>query len=249
MPDRARVRRSWLAAIIAVISPSAALAIVNGAPASEERFAADYPWAVALVHPESGGVCTAQLISPTWVLTAGHCASDGFRVLTGNVSRTLATSVTVARVIRHPRYDSESGDFDVGLIQLAEPSGVNPVAVISRGEARAMLQPDARAVIVGWGKRSPALPFSDRLIVSDVELRSLTRDKTRFAYFDPVSGPCGGDSGGPLLLTRPDGRRVLAGIASRVVGDLCAQGGGVGIYVNVAEVRDFIEANVKDLPR
>jgi hypothetical protein len=42
---------------------------------------------------------------------------------------------------------------------------------------------------------------------------------------------------------------VLAGIASRVVGDLCAQGGGVGIYVNVAEVRDFIEANVKDLPR
>jgi secreted trypsin-like serine protease len=86
------------------------------------------------------------------------------------------------------------------------------------------------------------------LIVSDVELRSLEREASRFAYFDPVSGPCGGDSGGPLLLERADGSLVLAGIASRVVGNLCAQGGGVGIYTDVAAVRAFIEEHVRDLP-
>ncbi len=241
------VRVAFALACVSSFMPRSCPAIVNGAPASDERFAVDFAWAVALVNPAAGGVCTAQVVSPTWVLTAGHCASQNMRVMAGNANRTLAVAVPVTRAIRHPLYDATTGEHDVGLLQLGKPLEVKPVTLMRRGEEPSLLREGAYAVIAGWGKRSSSLPFSERLIVSDVELRSLTRNKTRFTYFDPVSGPCGGDSGGPLLLARADGTRVLAGIASRVAGDLCAQGGGFGMYVNVAQVRDFIEAHVRDL--
>lgn len=234
---------------LALVIAAPARAIVNGTPASEETFAAQYPWAVALVNAEAEGVCTGQLISPTWVLTAAHCTSLGMHPVIGYANRLSGVPIEPVEAIPHPRYDSERGDYDIGLIRLPQPVAVRPVALMTVAEARTLLTADARAIIAGWGKRSPSLPHSERFIVSDVELRELMIDGTRIIYFDPVSGPCGGDSGGPLLLTRADGSRVLAGVASRVVGDLCAQGGGVGVYVNVAEVRDFIRRHVRDLPR
>jgi secreted trypsin-like serine protease len=243
-------RGGWVTLVVVLLlAPRSAGAIVNGAPASDARYAADFGWAVALVNPGSGGICTAQLISATWVLTAGHCTSSGLDVRLGNSDRTRAAVVPIAEAVRHPRYDAKTGEYDVGLIRLRSPVSVAPIRIATREEAAALLKPGSLAVIAGWGKRSTTLPFSERLVVSDVELRSLSLQKTRVVYFDPVSGPCGGDSGGPLLLARPDGTRVLAGIASRVAGDLCAQGGGIGVYVNIAEVRDFIEAHVKDLPK
>jgi secreted trypsin-like serine protease len=219
-------------------------AIVNGAPASEPRFAAEFPWAVALVNAKSGGVCTGQLIAPSWVLTAAHCAGGGMQVVVGSADRTTGEQLTPAEAIRHPLYDPETGDFDIGLLRLPVPLAVAPVALLTPAEAGRLLREDAKAVIAGWGKRSPRLGHSERFIVSDVELRGLRLERGRIIYVDAASGPCGGDSGGPLLLTRPDGTRVLAGVASRVVGNLCAQGGGIGIYMNVAEMRGFINGHL-----
>jgi hypothetical protein len=47
-----------------------------------------------------------------------------------------------------------------------------------------------------------------------------------------------------MLVARADGTAVLAGVASRVVGDLCAQRGGIGIYMDVAEMLDFIASHI-----
>lgn len=235
----------WL--MIAMAQP--AVAIVNGAPVSDERFANEFPWAVALVSSASGGVCTGQLISSTWVLTAAHCTHLGMRLVLGHADRTSAEGVVPAEAIKHPRYDAKNGDFDVGLLRLPAPVTIPPLPLLSEREAGTLLQADRRALIAGWGKRSPRLGHSERYILSDVELRGLRREGTRLIYFDPVSGPCGGDSGGPLLLARADGSLVLAGIASRVVGNLCAQGGGIGIYVDIGKVQDFIRRHVPDLPR
>lgn len=222
-------------------------AIVNGAAASDEIFSRRFAWAVALVDPNSGGVCSAALVSPTWVLTAAHCASTDMQARVGNASRSRARTLAVVQAIRHPQFDPASGQYDVGLLRLAQPAGQPAVRLADATEAAAMLREGAKVIIAGWGYRSTRGGFSERLVVSDVELRGLERDGSRFGYADPVSGPCSGDSGGPLLVERPDGPLVLVGIASRVIGDICAQGGGIGIYVDVSRVRDFIARHVADL--
>ncbi len=244
------LRHCWLGGAVLLLlgAPGSTLAIVNGSAVSAARYAADFPWAVALVgRGEAGGVCTAVLISPTWVLTAGHCTSKGNQVLIGHPERGMAHPAQAAEAVVHPGYDPRTGVNDIGLIRLQRPVAQAPVRLMSRAEAPVLLKERARAVIAGWGKRSPSLGFSEPLIVSDVELRNLQQEDGRFAFLDTASGPCGGDSGGPLLLARPDGTWVLAGIASRVVGNLCAQGGGISLYMNVALMRDFIDRHVRDL--
>lgn len=243
---RRSARCSGLLALL-LLAGDGAWAIVNGSPVSAQRFAAEFGWAVALEHVK--GICTASLISPTWLLTAGHCTGTGYRVRIGDRERELAATYVAVEAIRHPRYDAKQGDFDIGLIRLREPARATPVRLATRAEAVALLKPRARAVIAGWGKRASKLPFSPTFVVSDVELSSLETKGERFAYFDAASGPCGGDSGGPLLLDGPGGERMLVGVASRVAGDICAQGGGIALYINVGEVRDFIDAHVSDLPR
>lgn len=224
-----------------------ALAIVNGTIVGEEGFAADFPWAVALVGIEKGGVCTGQLIAAEWVLSAAHCTSTGVVVHARHRDRTRARVVAVAEAIRHPLYNKESGAWDVGLLRLAEPAMVSPVELVKSSEAASLLREGALAVIAGWGKRVSGASFSELLIHSEVALGDLHREESRFIFRDLASGPCGGDSGGPLLLRRPDGGLVLAGIASRVAGNLCADGGGISVYTDVAASLPFIEQHVPGL--
>lgn len=236
-----------LCACLLAVAP--AFAIVNGTIVGDARFAARYPWAVALVSPSSGGVCTAQLIAPRWVLTAAHCTSTGSEVRVGSSDRSQARVVAVAEAIQHPRYDARAGTWDIGLLRLAEPVVGPVVQPATAADAAALLREKALAAIAGWGRRATGLGYSQRLVESEVELDDLRREDSRFIFIDRASGPCGGDSGGPLLLRRADGSWVLAGIASRVAGDLCAMGGGVSLYTDVAAARGFIEGHVAELAR
>ncbi len=248
-----QVPRGGLAALAVLLLVTAwappVAAIVNGTVVGEARFSAQYPWAVALVSLDLKGVCTAQLIAPEWVLTAAHCTSMSVTVRVGASDRERAREVKVAEAFRHPRYDSKAGTWDIGLLRLAEPVPGPFVRLITATEAGKLLREGALGVIMGWGKRSPNLTFSVPLVESEVELRQLVREESRFVFEDRASGPCGGDSGGPLLLRRGDGEVVLAGIANRVVGNLCRDGGGISLYADVTAVRPFIEEHLPALRR
>ena len=229
-----------------VLLPLAANAIVNGKTVSQPRFVRDYPWAVALENPVSGGVCSAVLISPTFVLTAAHCTSASKRVLVGNTARSRARALSVAEAIRHPAYDKITHQFDIGLLRLSEPVDLPAVPIIGKGEMLLLVKRNAPAQVLGWGK-TPGQDFSDRLVRAEIYLKNLAFYGTDLVYED-AAGPCGGDSGGPLVVRGLDELPVLVGIASTTGGNLCAQGGGLAAYTNVDALRDFIETRVADLP-
>ncbi|MBM4196594.1 MAG: trypsin-like serine protease [Gammaproteobacteria bacterium] len=243
MPSQSAVRVVLLFLLASAAAP-VAVAIVNGTPVSDERFDAEFGWAVALENGPDN-VCSAMLIAPRWVLTAAHCTAPGSSVRIGHADRGRAAVRRVAGAYPHPLYDPRSGAFDVGLLRLEEAASAPVVRIAG---TTSLVREAAPALILGWGRRASAQGFSQRLVVSDIELRDLLREESRFAYRDAASGPCGGDSGGPLLLRGADGGWLLAGVASRVVGDLCADGGGIGIYTDVAAVSEFIRQHVAEVP-
>ncbi|UCG72249.1 MAG: trypsin-like serine protease [Chromatiales bacterium] len=237
----------WLALAAGLLVWTSTLAIVHGKAVNQPRFLDEFPWAVALENPVTGGVCSAVLISPTHVLTAAHCTSAKKRLLVGNTSRRRANSVAIADAIKHPGYSRDTHQFDVGLIRLVEPVDIPPIALISESEYLLLVEEHAPAAVLGWGKR-PGSHFSDRLVLAPINLHRLGVRGTQLMYEDR-GAPCGGDSGGPLVVEGLDRKRVLVGVASVTDGNLCSTGGGIAVYTDIAAVRRFIEENVPDLPQ
>lgn len=220
------------------------LAIAHGREPSDAEFAASMPWAVVIVSATGSGICTGSLISPSVVLTAGHCTGTGQTVLYGNRSREAARRVAVRESIRHPKFQRDPIAYDLGLLRLAHPVRARVVPVAGRAEAWSLLRTDAQATILGWGSTSEGVHRPDIVREAQIRFAAFGIVGTHIAIRSPDGGPCGGDSGGPLLLKAADGRAVLLGVASITDGNLCKAGGGLAGYTNVAEMLDFIKANI-----
>lgn len=244
-------------ATVAVLLPGLLVAgrcaaIASGSPPTDVEFAAESPWAVVLVHDNAPGICTGSLISPRFVLTAAHCASDGLTVLYGNRSREGARRVAVRETIRHPQYAGQNTSqpmaYDLGLLRLVRPVRVRTVPIASRAESWNLLRPGGAATILGWGSTVTGVERPDILLRANIRFTTLGIVGTHIFYNSPQGGPCSGDSGGPLLVTGYDGQPVLVGVASITDGNLCATGGGTAGYTDVAVLLDFIRQHVPDLP-
>jgi secreted trypsin-like serine protease len=246
---RGRRRQSAvLAALLSgLLAAGPCLAVANGQVPTEGEFRTESPWAVSLLHDDGTPGCAGSLISPRFVLTAGHCVSGELTVLYGNRSRQAARRVAVREAILHPRYATGPMAFDLGLLRLARPLRVRPVPIAGRAEAWQLLRPGLTATILGWGSTESG-ERPDLLHRSTVQLEELQVFGTYIAYNSPRGGPCSGDSGGPMLVTGYDGRPVLVGVASVTDGNLCASGGGRAGYTDVPALLDFVREHVPDLP-
>src|SRR5215210_3087487 len=111
-------------------------------------------------------LCTGTLITPDWVLSAGHCSNITagtvaspiswpaplIRVRIGGVTQDDGERRGVSQVVMHPDYFLTSG-YDISLLRLSQASTMAPTQVAGEGE-RSLWTAGALETIVGWGTTS-----------------------------------------------------------------------------------------------
>jgi secreted trypsin-like serine protease len=240
----------------AAASPSSA--VVGGSDASP----GEYPSVAEITFGPF--LCTGTLVTPNWVLTAGHCSDitagtvaspaswppQLINARIGGVTQTDGEQRGVSRVVKHPDYLLTNG-YDVSLLQLSSPSSMTPTQVASAGE-RAIWNPGTLETIVGWGVTEEGGDTPDRLQEAQVPITTDAYCSGAYdSSFDPVTmvcagfpeggvDTCQGDSGGPMFGRTSTGALRVVGATSW--GDGCARPGKPGVYARVAgdELRPWI---------
>ena len=173
------------ALVIVMVSTAVVQAITDG-----ELDGEDHPWVVLLsmdVGGEPAYRCSATLLSPTVVLTAGHCTSNypdepytGMRVFTesdvDNGDNTYPTCdggncVEAVDWYAHPLYETAPFYFhDVGVVILAEPIYVSEYGELPELDQLDALktrrgQQDTTFTAVGYGLQqiNPVFVQADRV--------------------------------------------------------------------------------------
>lgn len=212
-----RLRRFLVTAISALsatltvgalgVAPAAAVA--NGVAAQEGQF----PFAVQLTLDDivrSDGTtydsaCSGSLISPTWIMTAGHCFHDGDRNRISGAPR-YATTVRLgtadttdpdAGVTRTVTWVEQSGTNDIAVARLdASVDGVAPLALSTRAPGRGEV-----LTFAGWGATTSYGPPSQQLSWGQVKVSNVRTTTALVKGYWPAkdTSACPYDSGAPYF--------------------------------------------------
>uniref|UniRef100_A0A4W5LPS4 Peptidase S1 domain-containing protein n=1 Tax=Hucho hucho TaxID=62062 RepID=A0A4W5LPS4_9TELE len=179
--------------------------------------------------------CGGAVISPTTILTAGHCADGDWIEYVSIGSHYLSGSkdgerIKVKKIVHHPKFDMDTMVYDFAILELANATTVTPIEVLF-DEKDAAGAPGVLGMARGWGTTSSGGTQSNP---------GLTPVDVTMICAGGVKGEdtCQGDSGGPLTVTK-NGKDVLVGLTSWGLG--CAEAGLPGVYARLSYAKDFIE--------
>lgn len=211
---------------------------VEGAPIIDGELVEEgWPAVGALVtwlpdRNPSGSFCSASLIAPRWVLTAGHCLDGTENRVPSSVPPDEANYVhffmgaradqpengrlvRAARLFIHENYETPGGDrpYDIALIELAEE--VTDVTPLPIHRAKLEGQEGAPLFYVGFGQSNIDGGGSGRKRSATLTLNSV--NDVVYVTRQAGGGVCFGDSGGPGML-EVDGVWEVIGVNSTVFG-------------------------------
>ncbi len=199
--------------------------IINGEPDTS----AEHQAVVALVYRSGGmmGLCTGTLITPTVVLTAGHCIHgdpSSFTVVFGDNYRYPDHERDVSEILAHSSFNinNPGSGYDIALVRMSQvaPTGIQPLAFLPDFMELTSADIGTELIFSGFGNTEDGT--NDGLkrwalgylgyVCNDADGCG---GGTPYAlYYDQhPGGPCSGDSGGPAFVTI-DGREYVVGITS-----------------------------------
>jgi secreted trypsin-like serine protease len=258
------VRRVLAVSITAVALLGAAAAPSSAVVGGNDASPGEYPAVAEITFGPF--LCTGTLITPNWVLTAGHCSNitagtvaspaswppQLINVRVGGVTQSDGEQIGVSRVVMHPDYLLTSG-YDISLLQLSRSSTMAPTQVAGAGE-RSLWTAGTLETIVGWGVTSEGGDTPERLQEAQVPITTDAYCAGAYSDFDPATmvcagfpeggvDTCQGDSGGPMFGRTAGGTLRVVGTTS--FGEGCARPGKPGVYGRVADdtLRPWIAAN------
>ena len=251
--------RSWALAS-AVLASACAVdnvtlstqAIVGGEKSGPSEFLA-----TGMLTARGQLVCTATLIAPDVALTAAHClrepafGSFGFTLDTDESDGTQGV-VPVMMFHQHPDFNDGVDEFvdlsarnDVGVIILEQPILDVVPEELDKAAYDTPLAPGSELALCGYGR--PDWYIGTAALKRDAKVIIDRTDYFEFSTMADGPQPCNGDSGAPLLVDTPNGRR-LVGIVSRAMGRsmMCDTG---AIVTRISQYAAWIAKASKDRDR
>jgi hypothetical protein len=180
-------------------------------------------------------VCTATLIAPDVGLTAAHCLKTpdfgtlGFTLDTdGSDGIENVTLLQFAHM--HPDFDDRVDPYvdlavrnDIGVFILKSPVVDAPLEQIDEMGSDTVLDPGNTLAMCGYGW--PSYTSGSFGLKRDANVLVDRTDDFEFSTAPANPQPCNGDSGAPLFIDSPSGRRIV-GVVSRAMGrsEMCDTG-------------------------
>ncbi|XP_077188461.1 transmembrane protease serine 9 [Paroedura picta] len=236
-----------------------ALQTANRIVGGSEALKGEFPWQVSL-RENGEHFCGATILTTRWLVSAAHCFNElhdpsSWTAYVGSVwlSHTGSSSAKadVGHIVKHPSYNTDTADYDVALLRLADPlvftKYIQPVCLPTASHT---FPPGKKCLISGWGYlkedflvkpellQKATVELLDQALCASLYTNALTDRMLCAGYLEGKIDSCQGDSGGPLVCKEPSGRFFLAGIVSWGIG--CAEAKRPGVYARVTKLRDWI---------